>query len=190
MLKKMLMAMAAAALIVPAAAAQAQESNWIHVRVDEADGAKVRVNLPATMVDIALEMADEEALEDGHLDLGSDTDVTVQELRRLWQEMRDAGDAEFVNVQDGDEHVRVFRKGDRVYVQVDEGETQKVRVEMPAEVADALLDSEGDRLNLRAAVQKLAESGSQELVRVQEPDTSVRIWVDARSDQADGEGAR
>lgn len=188
MMRKMLAAVAAMALVVPATAAHAQEANWIHVRVDEADGAKVRVNLPATMVDVALDIAEDEGLEE-ELDLDSE-DVSIAELLRLWSELKNAGDAEFVNVQDGDEHVRVFRKGDRVYVNVDEGETEKVRVQMSAEVADALLDSEGERLNVRAAVQRLAEIGDQELVSVQDTDATVRVWVDNRSDQGDGEGAR
>ena len=61
---------------------------------------------------------------------------------------------------------------------------------MPARVADALLSSQGDTLNVRAALQELASSGSQELVRVREADgANVRIWVDNRSDQPEGEGA-
>lgn len=189
MTKKLLAVIAAMTLAVPAAA-QAQDSNWIHVRVDEADGAKVRVNLPATMVDVALEIADEKGFEKEHLHFGPDSEVSLDQMRRLWQEMRDAGDAEFVNVQDGDEHVRVFREGDRVFVHVDESGTEKVRVEMPASVADALLSSEGDTLDVRAAVKELASSGNQELVRVHEADgANVRVWVDARSDQPDGEEA-
>lgn len=186
MTKKLLTVAAAAALAVPAMA-HAQESSWIHVSVDEADGATVRVNLPASMVDVALDIADERGLEED-LRLGPEADVSLEELRRLWHEMRGAGDAEFVNVREGDEHVRVFREGDRVFVHVDEGDTEKVRVEMPAEVADALLDSRDDRLDLRAAVQTLARSGSRELVRVREPDATVRVWVDERSDQGGAGG--
>lgn len=189
MTKKLLAVAAAMTLAVPAMA-QAQESSWIHVRVDEADGAKVRVNLPATMVDVALEIADEKGFEEEHLHFGPDSEVSLDQMRRLWREMRDAGDAEFVNVQDGNEHVRVFREGDRVFVHVDENGTEKVRVEMPARVADALLSSEGDTLDVRAALQELARSGNQELVRVREADgANVRVWVDSRSDQPDGEGA-
>lgn len=188
MTKKLLAVAAAATLAVPTLA-HAQESNWVHVRVDEADGAKVRVNLPATMIDVALDIAGERGLEED-LRFGPDAEVSLDQMRRLWHEMRDAGDAEFVNVQDGDEHVRVFREGDRVFVHVDEGGTEKVRVVMPARVADALLSSEGDTLNLRAALRELAATGSQELVRVREVDgANVRIWVDDRSDQPDAGGA-
>lgn len=176
--------MAAAALLaVPAGAVQAQEASWVHVRVDEAEGDNVRVNLPISLVDVALEAAGEERLEDGHLRLGEHGDLSVEELRRMWRELRDAGDAELVEVQDGEEHVRVFRRGDRVHVQVDEDGEEKVRVEMPVEVADALLGAEGDRLDLQAAVRKLARRGEQELVRVRDTDATVRVWVDDRSGQ-------
>ncbi len=188
MTKKLLTVVAAAALAVPATA-HAQESSWIHVSVDEADGTTARVNVPASMVDVALDIADERGLEED-LRFGPDAEVSLEQLRSLWREMRDAGDAEFVNVRDGDEHVRIFRGGERVYVHVDEGETERVRVEMPASVADALLSSEGERLDLRAAVQELAGSGSQELVRVRERDADVRIWVDDRSGQDGAGGTR
>ena len=83
MLKKLLAVLAVVALAAPAAA-HAQESSWIHVRVDEADGAKVRVNLPATMVDVALEIADEKGLEEDHLHFGPDSEVSLDQMRRLW----------------------------------------------------------------------------------------------------------
>ncbi len=43
-MNRRLIALAAAAIVLTGSAAvvQAQESSWIHIRVDEADGAKVR----------------------------------------------------------------------------------------------------------------------------------------------------
>lgn len=186
MMKHLLTVAAAGLLVVPAGAVQAQETqeaSWVHVRVDEADGAKVRVNLPISLVDVALEAAGEEGLEDGRLRWDEHGDVTVDDLRRMWRELRDAGDAELVEVQDGEEHVRVYRRGDRLHVHVDEDGEEKVRVEMPTGVADALLGGEGDELDLRAAVRELARRGERDLVRVQDTDATVRVWVDARSAQ-------
>lgn len=188
MTKKLLMLAIAAVLAVPAALHAQEEASWIHVRVDEEDGAKVRINLPISMVDVALETARKEGLDDAHMHWKGHGDMSIQDLRRMWQEMRDAGDAEFVNVQDGDEHVRVFRKGDRVYVQVDEEGDEKVRIEMPTEVADALLSGEGETLDVRAAVDKLARRGAHELVRVRDGAETVRIWVDNRNSQDEDGG--
>lgn len=197
-MRKSLLAVAAAAVaFAPTGTAEAQtadaevadEAQWIHVRVDETEGARVRVNVPASVAELAIEMAGEEALEGEHLRWESETDVTLEEIRRLWRELRDAGDAQFVETRDGDEHVRVFREGDRIHVHVDEGETEKVRVEMPSASVDALLGGEGDELDLRGALKELARSGSPGLVRIEDGDASVRVWIDTRSTQ-DGQGGR
>lgn len=183
---KRMIAAFAATLVLSAGAVQAQEpadagtdGSWIHVRVDEADGATVDINLPLSLVDVALEIGQKE----GHLDpddlrLGPGGDIEVQDLRRMWTELRDADDADFVNVRDGGEHVRVYKRGDRVHVDVDEDGQEKVRIEMPAAIVDALLGAEGDRLDLPAAARELAQAGEQQVVRIDDEGTRVRIWVD------------
>lgn len=180
-------AIAAPLVAVPVSPAQAQQeaASWLHVRVDEDDGARVRINLPISMVDVALEMAREEGFDEANFRWDEHGDVSIEDLRRIWSELRDAGDAEFVNVRDGEDHVRVFRRGDRVYVHVDEGEAERVRVEMPTEVADALLSGEGEELDVRAAVRTLAEQGEGELVRVRDEDATVRVWMDGKNTQDD-----
>lgn len=183
MTKNALLLVAATLLAVPAGAAKAQEASWVHVRVDEADGAKVRVNVPISLVDVALDAAGEDGIAEGHLRLDGEGDLSVEEIRRMWRELRSAGDAELVEVTDGGEHVRVFRRGDHVHVRVDEEGDERVRVQLPVEVADALLGGEGNRLDVRAALRKLADRGDQELVRVREPDATVRVWIDDRSAQ-------
>mgnify|MGYP006290558205 CR=1 FL=1 len=166
--------------------AGAADDSWVHVRVDEADGAEVAVNLPISLVDVALEASDHEAFDADDLRIDPDGDITVDELRRMWKELRDAGEGEFVNVRDGDERVRVYRRGDRVHVEVDEDGVEKVRVRMPAAVVDALLGAEGDRLDLPAAARELAKIGDREVVRIDDDGTRVRIWVDRSGAGSDG----
>lgn len=185
MTRTLLTAAALAVMTIPAGTLQAQEASWIHVRVDEAEGAEVRVNLPVSLVDVAVETATDEAFDGGRFAWDEDADVTVEELRRMWDELRGTGEADLVEVRDGDEHVRVFRRDGRVHVHVDEDGTEKVRVVMPDEVADALLDTEGESLDLRGALRQLARGGSRELVRVRDRDASVRVWIDGRSGQAE-----
>lgn len=166
-------------------AGEASESGqWIHVRVDEADGAEVSLNLPISMMDVALRMAEREGFDEEDLELDRHSEIRIQDLREMWREMRDAGDAEFVNVKDDGEHVRIYRQGERVHVHVDEDGKQKVRVDLPASIVDALLGTEGGRLQLRAAARELGRSGQQEVVRIDDEGTRVRIWVD---DQSSGE---
>ncbi len=185
MTKKLTTTMVACLLVlVSAGAAHAQaeadaagEASWIHVRVDEADGAQVSLNLPMSLVDVALDAAGEKGIDESDLRF-DDGDITLEELRSMWRELRDAGDAEFVDVRDDGEHVRIYRRGDRVFVNVDEDGTEKVRVEMPAAIVDALLGTEGDRLDVEAAARELARVGDREMVRINDEGTTVRIWVD------------
>ena len=191
MRKAILTVATAAMLAVPAAALHAQQAgadqsqadSWIHIRVDEEDGARVRVNLPASLAAIAGDMAGKQIAEEGELKFGSEADVSLDDIRRMWRELQDAGDADFVEVQEENERVRVYRRGDRVHIDVDEDGEQKVRVRMPAALVDAILGAEGDELNVTAAMEKLARSSHGELVQVQDGKTSVRIWIDDKSTQ-------
>jgi len=155
--------------------------SWIHVRVDEPDGTRVSLNLPLSMVDVAFQMAETNGFDESDLRLDPEGDVQVEDLRRMWKEMKDAGDADFVDVRDGDEHVRVFRRDGQVNVHIDEDGQQKVRIEMPPRVVDALLGNEGNQLNLSAAARELGRSGEQEMVRIDDQGTRIRIWVDRQS---------
>lgn len=185
MVRKIVMALVSA-LAVSAGALQAQPASqaqegakWIHVRVDEEEGAKVAINLPISLVDVAVDMAKDEAFDKGDFELDRNGKVKIEDLRRMWRELKGAGDAEFVNVQDGDEHVRIYRRGDKVHVQVDEKGQEKVRVELPSSIVDALLSSEGEELNLEAAARELGRIGDQDVVTVNDEGSRVRIWVDS-----------
>jgi hypothetical protein len=185
--KKKLTVSLAAALLLSAGAVQAQEAapdgtaRWVHVRIEEADSTKASINLPVSMVDAALQSRGENGFDAGDLELGPGGDLGVDDLRRMWREARGAGDADFVDVRDGDEHVRVYKRDGRLHVKVDEDGTEKVRIDLPASVVDALLGGEGQRLDFQAAARALGDAGQQEVVRIDDGASRVRIWVDDRS---------
>lgn len=167
------------ALSVPAAAQQ--EASWIHVRVLEDDGAKVSVNLPLALVEVALEIAEKEAWSHHHVQLGRHSDVGIDDLRRMWGELKASGEAQYVDVEDDHERVRVTGLGDRVLIEVedlDDGH-EEVRVELPFSIVDALLAGETDELDIKAAVRELARVGADgDLVSVNDGRTNVRVWID------------
>ncbi|HUG80928.1 MAG TPA: hypothetical protein VML01_04645 [Bryobacterales bacterium] len=169
-----------AAAAVPAAAQQAKP--WIHVNVTEgADGKNVRVNLPLSVVGVALEMAPDKFFEKGMLKL-KHADVSIADLRKLWTELRSAGNASLVEVDDKDSTIRIIREADLVIIKVEETneKSKQVRIELPIKVVDALLQGEGEELNLRGAIEQLqGERG--DIVRVVDGDTNVRIWIDETS---------
>jgi hypothetical protein len=79
-----------------------------------------------SLVSVAMELAQKHAFDgdmdfgeefDGHVRFGHDTDFEVEDIRRMWAELRDAGDADYVQVQDGDENVNIYRRGDVVYIE-------------------------------------------------------------------------
>jgi len=165
---------------VPLAAQQA--TPWIHVNVTEgAEGNNVRVNLPLSVIGVALEVAPDKFVEKGKLKL-ENADISVADIRKLWTELRSAGDASLVEVDGKDGMIRIIREADLIIIKVDEGKGKdaKVRVEIPINVVDALLDGEGDDLNIRGAIEQLQHQRG-EIVRVVDGDTNVRIWIDETS---------
>jgi hypothetical protein len=166
-----------------AAPSAGQGSAWLHIRVEEpAKSGKVSVNLPLTVVEAALQAAPERVVTDGRLHLGHhrEHDVSVAQLRKAWNELRATGDAEFVNVEERDETVRIARAGDLVLVHVDKAGTRDaVRVEVPVDVVDALFAGEGDELNVRSALTRL-QARRGDIVRVNDENSTVRIWIDDR----------
>ena len=153
---------------------------WLHVRVDETDGAKVKVNVPISMVEKAMAMIPEKHLRDGriHLDECCD-DLSLAEMREMWAELQNSPDMTFVTVEEADETVRVWKEGGYLKVHVsDQGGKEEVDVQVPLAVVDALLSGEGDELNIEAAVRRLADEGEGELVTVRGDDEQVRVWVD------------
>ena len=102
-----LLALAAALILAPNTLQAASDSPWIHIQVREDSGSqtKVDVNLPLSVVQVALDVAPERIISDGHIkiDHHGHHDLSISDLRRMWQELRDAGEAEFVTLEEDDE---------------------------------------------------------------------------------------
>jgi hypothetical protein len=171
----------AALLVVPAAAYA--ETPWIHVRVEEPEKqSKVAVNLPLSVVEVALEAAPETIESHGNIKFGEKHGMKLEDVRRIWAELAAVGDAELVSVEEKDETVKVWRKGDQVHVRVEKEGKEEVRVEVPVSLVDALLSGEDDTVNIKAAVAELQKKRG-DIVTVSESDSSVRIWIDEQNAQ-------
>ena len=177
-------ATAASAGLITASSASPQaaagDPAWLHVRVEEpGEDTRVSVNLPMSVVEAALAAAPEKIVSDGKVHLGLDhKGLAVSDLRRLWLELRAAGDTDIVTVEERDERVTVARKGDLVQVRVlNTGDREEVFVDVPVAVVDALFSGQGESLNLKQGVAALRGLRG-DIVRVKDKDTSVRIWID------------
>jgi hypothetical protein len=152
---------------------------WLHVEVMEGgtEAAEVRVNLPLSLAEVALEMAAREGDLDDHFRF-NDHDITVEDLRRMWKEVREAGDAEFVTVKEDEETVRVYRQGDLLHVDITEKEGATVKVDLPVRVVDALLGGRGDELDVAAMIQEIQSMPRGDLVNIRDGDDTVRVWIE------------
>jgi hypothetical protein len=170
------------ALAIPAAAAG--PAAWLHIKVDEA-GPKsnsVRVNLPLAVVEVVAPLMDQEWAKHTQLEAG-DKSLKKGDLKAMLAAVRDVEDAEFVRVEGEGDNVQVAKIKGKLVVRVKEkGSSQdKVTIEVPMEVADALLSAPGDELNFSAALQVLRQKGHGPLVTVDEKNSKVRIWIDERN---------
>jgi len=175
----LVLTLAVAALAASTSWAQAK-TPWIHVRVEEPQKeSKVSVNVPMTVAMAALALAPEKVVSGGRVHLGEGCKgPSVVELRRRWKELRASGDAEIVSVEEKSQTVKIARAGDRIRVRVDDPSREEaVNVEVPVTAVDALLSGEGEDLNLRAALEELQKLRG-EVVRVDDKNSKVRIWID------------
>ena len=184
MIRKLRVLFVAATLVIGAGAAQADSDLWLHVKVDGQDGEKVTVNLPLSLIEMALPMIPDEHFSDGDFILGGHGHkLSISQLRDLWNELKSTPDMTFVTVEDGDETVTVSKSNGYLRVHVDESD-ERVAVRVPESVIDALLSGGGESLDIRAAITALAEQGEGELVTVNGDDEQVRVWID-RSAESD-----
>ncbi len=174
-------ALLAAGLLVAGVAQAQEEAPWLHIRVNEGgeDGSKVSVNVPLSLVEVALDIAESEILEESHFDIDH-SDITVADMRRMWNELRGAGDAEFVTVEEDDEIITISRRGSKVLVEMQDldDDSEKGRIEVPVGVVDALFSGEGEELNIRAALDELIRTQEGEIVVIEDDETTVRIWIE------------
>ncbi len=170
-------------LAVFAAAVWAQQERpWIHIHVSEGgdDDKEVRVNLPFGLAKVALGVLSDEIVNEGRLEL-KNHDISVEELRQMWLELKNSGDAEFVSVEHADKSVRVAREGARLVVSVeghgDTDDAKSVRIDVPVTLIDALFAGEGATLDLEGALGELQDERG-DIVSVEDGDKQVRIWID------------
>lgn len=159
--------------------AQPAATPWVHIRVEELNKpSKVSVNLPLSVVQAALRSSPETLGKHGRVQLGRHKEMSVADFRRLWAELKSAGDADLVTVEEQGQSVRVGRRGEFVEVRVEKPKgTAQTHVQVPVGLVDALLSSDGDELNVEAAIAELQKRRG-DIVQVNDENGSVRIWID------------
>ena len=178
----------AAALLVSGVAQAQQDAPWLHIRVTEAgeDGSRVAINLPVSLVQVFADIAEKEIQKElsgdsSRIDFDMDDHgIRIADLRNAWTELRNAGDADFVEVEGDDEYLKISRAADKIVIEFDGHDGDRNgRVEVPVSVVDALLSGEGEQINIRAALDEMIRSATDgEIVFIEDGDTTVRIWIE------------
>ena len=182
-------ALAALAVALVSGGSPAASSNavtpWLHVRIEEPrKRSRVHLNLPMPAVEAALKAAPDWMAVDGGMSLGGD--MTLDRFRRRWRDLETASDAEIVAVAQGDGRFDIRKKSGRLLLHLqDDTEPKTVDVDVPGAVVDALFSGASQELNIRAAVGHLRTARG-DVVRVQDRDSTVRIWVDESGDPPEG----
>ena len=111
---------AGAAIGLHAAQAQQGPQPWIHLDMTgERADMNMNINLPLAAIEAALALAPEAIVDgDGQLQLGGRREIPVAAIRAAWTQLRDAGDIEIANIQNGGQSIRVAREGDTLLVDV------------------------------------------------------------------------
>ncbi|MEM8929598.1 MAG: hypothetical protein AAGE94_00390 [Acidobacteriota bacterium] len=156
---------------------------WFHVRVQGGDDEQVSINLPLSLIRSAVAMIPDEVQHDVNDEVQvaiNDLDMTWQDLRNFWQDVKDTPDATFATVQTRDETVAVKKEGDFLLVKTTETRDSgsQVDAKLPMSVVDALFSGPEGTLNLAAAIDALADHGPGHLVKVRDGDETVEIWID------------
>lgn len=159
-----------------AAASEAETEHWLHVRVLDGED-KVAVNLPIDLVAAVLEAAESDHFREGRL-VVDDQEFDRELVSAMLSAAVKSKDGEFVRIEQADGAlIRVHKEKETLFVNIDD-EDEQVRVQLPIAVVRAMLDGEGETLNVKAALDALGRRGG-ELVTIDDGESTVRVWVDA-----------
>jgi len=164
----------------------APADKWLHVSVVDGKGGKaetVRVNIPLSFAEKVLPAIQVDKLHNGKVKI-EECDMNGLNLWAILEAVRDTRDGEFVTVEAKDGNVRVAKSKGNLLVKVRDGKKgdQKVDVQVPMPVLEALLSGEKNELDLAAAVRALGAHGDTLLVSVNDEGSTVRVWVDSRNE--------
>jgi hypothetical protein len=136
------------------------------------DGHHLIVPVPLALAQVALSFAPAEARHVVCPEFAPYQDLAV----RVLEELEKAPDCTLVLVEEGDESVRIRKKGRSLTVDVVEGDLEEVHVTLPIRSAVRFVESyDGESFNTREALRGLRGLGPGTVVSVKDAEDRVRI---------------
>ena len=166
-----------AALCAPAALASDKVHLRVEVRNEDSGEMKVDLDMPLGAVESILDVFNDQVHGDFNMDFGDHG----MDVRRIYMALRDEDMSDFLEINDGDEHVKVWKDRDAFRVRVTrDGESRPVvMVYLPIPLLDALFSGPDESLpNLKAALQELEHMAPLTLVEVYDDEETVRVWLE------------
>ena len=173
------LALASVAVGIPGVS-EARSSKTLHVEVNEKGGDRVSIAVPVGFARAALSLAGKVQIE-----LGTE-DVSVKEIRGMWQELRESGRSASVDIKDGNDSVRITNKRGIVLVDVKEAGGDTVKIALPESAVDALFSGDGEELDLGAALGEIGDAHVGDIVRIDRARSASGL---PRSDSSRASGA-
>jgi hypothetical protein len=144
----------------------------VDVRESAPDGLRLWVPVPLIAAQAALQFAPDEARHIREKDFTEFLPL----LRAVAKELKNAGDAELVRVEDKDQRVLVTKSGVDLVVDVS-GPDQQVHVAVPVEAVEEFLDGTDGKCLHPADILSALGGISGDLVYVKDSDTEVKVWL-------------
>jgi hypothetical protein len=157
------------------------QDRWLHIRVQESDQADdyVNVNMPVSALEGMLSGSEIGQFRHGKIQLGDHADLDGIDLRQVLSALRDAPDSEFVTIRSREDSVRVAKEDGYLLINVDETDGDRVRIRVPMEVVDVLLEAEDQEIDVVRVLDALSVLDGTDLISVDSDDTRIRIWIDS-----------
>lgn len=165
------------ALCVPAAMARGKVHLRVEVTNEDSGEMKINLDMPLTAIESILEVLNDQV--DGNFDM--DFGHHGMDVRRIYMALRDEEEADFLEVNDGDEHVRIWKDRDAFHVRVtrDGDSRPTVMIYLPLQVLDALFSGPEDSMpDLKVALRELEDMAPLTLVEVYDDHETVKIWLE------------
>ena len=168
------------AFLVPTLAV-AGDPAFLHLTVQEKgyNEPNVKVNIPLSLIDVVADaIKDDDVVKiDGVLD---DIEREGIDIRKLWTGLKDLGPTDFIEIENEDDHVKVWKDREAFRITITEkGQSEpKVLVTFPLAIVESVIGDGSQPITLKGIVAQLKKAGPMQFVEIHDEGEHVRIWLE------------